>query len=180
MNVPNREEPTAKYKECFKKGVLYQDFVMSMLIKHRGYAVTNFSSRWFQVNVGESLQGVETKLCSHTESLFIETHKKFHPENKDWTPSGINRKNNTKIYVVGNYFLFYLFDVKVLRKRVKESRYLGEFDKNIGKGIFTSDTGKGVYMPISEIEEDDCYIDKIECREDGELFSENLKNSRTA
>lgn len=155
------------YKNCLDQGQVYQDFVISALINHRGLVLSNFSSKLYQFNIGENFQGVEIKgdfPSLTTGNILIETDERT-SKKKEWCKSGIYRFDNTKIYIVGNYSFFYLFDVKVLRrehKKMQEAKN-GETE-NLKK--FLSDTGRGFLWKIQDIEERQIYIDKIDCEND--------------
>lgn len=153
------------YQDCLEQGLVYQDFVTWVLVKRRGLVLSNFSSRLYQFNVGENFQGFEIKgdfTSSKTGNLLIETEERTSIKNS-WVASGIYRRDNTKIYIVGNYSFFYLFDVKVLR-REHQDFLATDGDTEIHKE-FQSKTGKGFLWKIDDIEKRETYIDKVNCRQ---------------
>lgn len=116
--------PDAKHKDSFERGLKFQDFVASELIRQLGIAVTSFCSRQYQYEVGENAQGIEIKLddwCTRktgpegSDRLSIEVSEKT-KNNPDapWVPSGILRKDNTWLYVQGNYERIYLLPKRFL------------------------------------------------------------------
>ena len=72
MNAVEKEH----YEKCLEDGKEFQDYVVSMLIKHKGIAISSFSSLLFQYGIGEGYQGFEIKLdlpSANTGNLLIET-----------------------------------------------------------------------------------------------------------
>lgn len=167
------------YYDCLKSGRLYQDFVMQMLRRKKGWAISVFSSLFFQKNIGESAQGIEIKLDNPSESsgrLLIETARRFNEDGK-WVPSGICRKDNTIHYAVGNFEFFYVFDVKVLRRIYKEFQTAKERDEmpHYFKPMYSeeqlkNETGNGFLWDIANIEERDLFLFRVDCKEEGKFL----------
>ena len=164
MSVAEQE----RYVKSLEKGQVYQDYVVAMLIKHKGIVLSNFSSLLFQYGIGEGYQGFEIKLdlpSKETGRLLIETGRRS-SVNDDWKDSGIYRNDNAEFYIVGNYGFFYLFDVKVLRRIEKSKNFFRED---------SSDTGKWFLLEQSVIEKDPPYICKVICGEFGKKLLEGLQ-----
>lgn len=106
--------PTYKHspvRDSFEKGMEFQDYVCLRLAKE-GIILQNISSKRFQFEVGENLQGFEIKLdrrCTETEQLSIEVAEKSSRDVLIWTDSGIMREDNSWLYIQGNYDAFWVF-----------------------------------------------------------------------
>lgn len=103
--------PHATVKNSLERGLEFQDFVCIELAK-RSIILQNISSKKYQFDVGENLQGFEIKLdqrCTETERLSIEVAEKSSRDVLVWTPSGILRQDNSIMYIQGNYDRFWVF-----------------------------------------------------------------------
>lgn len=110
---------TPYYKEKFEQGLEYQDFVAVELIEQLGIPLSFFGSKKYQYNKGENKQGIEIKFDNNLEvtgNLFIEFAEKSNADNSEFIPSGILRKDNTWLYLIGNYNEIFIFDIKTLRR----------------------------------------------------------------
>lgn len=109
---PDPVYPSAKSRSSFQDGLEFQDFVCSQLAA-RGVVLQNLSSRKYQFEIGENLQGFEIKLdarCAETGRLSIEIAEKSRDNpNLGWTPSGIMRGDNTWLYIQGNRKILFIF-----------------------------------------------------------------------
>lgn len=102
--------PDSVDKRSMENGLEFQDFVADQLFEH-GLFVQYYASRRYQYERGESRQGVEIKFdswCTKSQRLSIETAEKTRIDGP-WSPSGIYRKDNTWLYVQGNYEVFFIF-----------------------------------------------------------------------
>jgi len=117
--------PDAKSKTAFQDGLEFQDFVCTILAE-QGIVLQNLSSRKYQYNVGENLQGFEIKLdrrCTDTKRLSIEVAEKTRDDpHRNWTPSGICREDNSWLYIQGNYNILFVFAKNWLMRYWKEKR----------------------------------------------------------
>lgn len=105
------------YKECLQKGLEFQDFVSSLLLKELGLPLTAFNSKKYQYSLGENAQGIEIKFDDKykaTGNIYIETHEKADPERDNYTESGIYRNDNSWLYLIGNYSEVFIFSKKIL------------------------------------------------------------------
>lgn len=110
--------PDSPNKNAYQEGLEFQDFVVVTLAECFGLVLSVFSSRKYQYDRGETLQGVEIKLdkrCTETGRLSIEIAEKTRADKETWTPSGVYRKDNTWLYIQGNYERIYIFFKKFLR-----------------------------------------------------------------
>ena len=75
-----------------------------------------------------------------TGNIYIETSEKSHPDKPEFTPSGILRKDNSWLYVIGDEKTIYIFSTKYLQ--LLANRYQ----------VKETPTSRGFIMPISEAE----------------------------
>lgn len=114
------------YKECLEKGLEYQDFVTSLLLKEVGIPLSSLSSKKYQYSVGENLQGIEIKfddLYKDTGNLYIEVKEKADPKNIKYVGSGIYRSDNSWIYLIGDYHEVYIFGKSHLKLMYDSGKY---------------------------------------------------------
>ena len=118
--------PDAPKQTSYEESMEYQDFVVDILIKNLGLAISNYSSRRYQFNIGESRQGIEIKLdkrISPKGNVSIEVYEKSKASNRLWVKSGILRDDNTWLYIQGNYDYIFIFSKRALRK-IYEEKYI--------------------------------------------------------
>lgn len=129
----------------------FQDFICLELIK-KGIVLSNMSSKKYQIDVGENVQGFEIKYdrkFRNTNNLYIEYMEKSNPENYKYVESGILRHDNTWIYCVGDYSGVYLMQKSVLKAMLsKNNKY---------KKVKTA-TSMGFLLPV---EDADIYFNYI-------------------
>jgi hypothetical protein len=141
------------YQSKLDEGLEFQDVVTKELYL-RGIVVVGFSSRKYQNNEGENMLGAEIKRDGkfrETGNLYIEVDEKSHPDKPTYTPSGIHRRDNSWLFVIGDERTIYIFSTKYLR--MLEDRY-----KHVEKP-----TSHGFLMPLSDA--DKYCIRKIEIEE---------------
>lgn len=120
------------YAAKLEQGLEFQDVVVRELYQ-RGIVVVGYASRRFQIGHGENMLGAEIKRDGRfreTGNLYIETAEKSHPDRPDYVPSGICRKDNGWLYVIGDEKTLYIFSTKHLasleckypRKEIPTSR----------------------------------------------------------
>ena len=130
------------YKEKLEEGLQFQDFATRELYQ-RGIVIVGYSSRHYQNKCGENMLGAEIKRDGNfrkTGNLYIETAEKSHPDNKNYVPSGIFRKDNSWLFVIGDEETLYIFATKYLQR-------LSDRYKEVIKT-----TSIGRLMPIAEAE----------------------------
>ncbi len=113
------------YNKQLKDGLEYQDFVAEILYSF-GLPLFNYASKKYQFEHGENKLGVEIKYdkkFKDTGNLWIEIEEKSDPQNKHYFPSGIYRNDNTWLYVIGNYEVFFIFCKKRLKQLSKRGHY---------------------------------------------------------
>lgn len=125
MNRVEPSYPDAKSPSSFQDGLEFQDFVCTTLAA-QGIVLQNLSSRKYQYDVGENLQGFEIKLdsrCTDTMRLSIEVAEKTRDDSfLPWTPSGICRDDNSWLYIQGNYQVLFVFAKNWLNRYYTEKR----------------------------------------------------------
>ncbi len=127
-----------------ESGSEFEDFCMEAL-RSIGVFVQVYKSRRYQFERGESAQGVEIKLdrlCTQTQRLSVEIAEKTSASQRQWTSSGIFRKDNTWLYVQGNYDVIYVF-AKTTLQRLHESRRFAEHE---------TATVRAFYLPLADAE----------------------------
>jgi hypothetical protein len=113
------------YHQMLKESLEYQDFVGEILCKH-GIPLTFYTSEKYQKTKGENVQGFEIKLDKifiETKNLYIETSEKSNPSMDRYTPSGIYRKDNGWLYIIGNYSIIFIFQTTLLQGLHKSGTY---------------------------------------------------------
>jgi hypothetical protein len=111
---------TPYYVEQLAHGKKYQDLVMWSLGKDPGITIRLYTSREFQMVVGESVEGYEIKYDGRRDSPwnatrndYVEVEERSHPS-YPFVPSGILRKDNSVWYCLGDYNRIFFFDKKEL------------------------------------------------------------------
>ena len=133
----------------------FQDFVCISLI-NRGIVLSNMSSKKYQYNHGENIQGFEIKYDKKfrtSTNLYIEYQEKSDPNNTNYVESGILRNDNTWIYCLGDYDGIYL-----MQKSVLKAMYIGN---NTYRHVSTP-TSKGYLLPVCEADKYFTYIEFIQ------------------
>ena len=137
--------PDAPHMNSLDLGAQFMDFVMETLQK-RGVILQPYTSKKKQFETGESLQGWEVKLDNRfidTGRLSIEIAEKSRRDIPVWTPSGIYRRDNTWIYIQGNFKKFYWFQKNFLLLLHRSGKYTeDEYNGTIKK----------FYLPIADAE----------------------------
>lgn len=144
------------YAEKLEQGLQFQD-VVTMALYQRGIIVVGCASKKYQNEYGENMLGAEIKrdgMFRETGNLYIETSEKSHPDNKNYIPSGIYRKDNSWLFVIGDEDTIYIFSTKYLRM-------LGDRYRTVQKT-----TSLGFLMPIQDAEK--YCIRKIELNKEAE------------
>jgi len=117
--------PDCKDSDSLESGRQFQDFVCEQLAKDN-IVLQNLSSKKYQYELGENLQGFEIKLdrlCTKTKRLSIEIAEKTKASNSAWVRSGIYRDDNTWLYIQGNYQILFIFFKNFLKGLHICSRY---------------------------------------------------------
>lgn len=138
--------------ENMEKSLEYQDFIAIELLKKLGWCINLMTSKRYQIEVGESICGVEIKNdrnMAKTGNLYIETAERHFTPN--FVPSGINRKDNTVFWVIGDYQTAYIFSKDQLK-------FMCNNYQKFGFKTTETDTSKGVLIPISYLEKVPFYV----------------------
>jgi len=138
------------YSEMLTEGLQFQDFCACEFAKI-GIPITNFSSKKYQMEKGENLQGYEFKFdrsFRKTGNLWIELKERADVK-REYINSGICRNDNTMFYVMGDYGGVYLMQKTVLRVMRKQYKEIEN----------TMKTSIGYLLPISKAVEVFNYIE---------------------
>jgi hypothetical protein len=136
---------TPYYKEKLEQGLYYQDFVTDQFYKI-GIPLLSYSSKEYQNMIGENKAGIEIKNDTkfpETGNLYIEVAEKSNPENRNYIDSGILRKDNTWLYVIGNMGKIFIFSKKQL---------VMFYQKKLFREVQTP-TSKGFLIPVAKAED---------------------------
>ena len=120
------------YNSKLQEGLEFQDVVTRELYQ-RGIVVVGYSSRKYQNEVGENLLGAEIKhdaMFRDTGNLYIEISEKAHPDRANYTPSGIYRKDNSWLFVIGDEKTIYIFSTKYLQMLESKFRHVNKPTSN--------------------------------------------------
>lgn len=131
------------YDECLEMGKEFQDFISVLLLKEIGISLSGMSSKKYQTSVGENLQGIEIKFDNKfklTNNVYIEVKEKSDPNNAVYVDSGIYRKDNTWIYIIGDYNTVFIFGKEHLKLMHKSNKY----------HQVTTPTSVGFLVPLSD------------------------------
>jgi hypothetical protein len=113
-------------KNKIESGLLYQDFIVDLMLQVLRFPVTIYSSRLYQTTVGEGPAGVEIKhdeKYAKTGNLWIEVSEKARPRAGDYFPSGIFRDDNSWLYIIGNYDIVFVFTKVLLQAFATSGRF---------------------------------------------------------
>lgn len=133
---------TEYYREKLEEGLEFQDFVIDNI----DIPIIVYASRKYQENNGESKCGIEIKhdmLFRKTGNLYIETAEKSNATNINFVQSGIYRKDNTWLWIIGDYKTVYFLAKEQL---IALDKYVID-----GKDVFhhvINETSMGFLLPI--------------------------------
>jgi len=117
---------TEYYGKMLEKGKEFQDFITKALIHELGIPLSTYSSKEYQTNTGENVQGIEIKFddrYKETGNIYIEVMEKSNPENERYVQSGIYRNDNTWLYLIGDYNEVFIFGKKTLQGMYRSGKY---------------------------------------------------------
>jgi len=114
------------YRKKMESAALYQDFICDLFSRELGIALSVYNSKVYQMEVGESRQGVEIKhneMYSQTGNLWIEFAEKKRPRPGLYAPSGFRRHDNAWLFVTGTYNIVFVFPIQLLKLLEQSGRY---------------------------------------------------------
>jgi hypothetical protein len=117
----------------------FESFVYDWFISNYGISITHYHTKKEQFKKGENRQGFEVKndqSLEKTGNLFISVLRKDKAGNQYC--SGVFKKDNRWLYIIGNKCEFYVFSCKQLKN------YYNHFKPKLLKG-FTTDSGRVEY-----------------------------------
>ena len=148
LETVRKEYDDGYYQNKLDQGLEFQDVVTSALYQ-RGIVVVAYSSRRFQIEKGENLLGAEIKRDGkfrETGNLYIETAEKSHPDIPFFTDSGIHRKDNSWLYVIGDEKTIFIFSTKYLCMLERKKKP----DKKDWYPRVTKITSLGFLLPLTD------------------------------
>ena len=105
-------ETTQYYEIKLKEGQDYEQWVSDRWPEvYKDRTLHLHKGRQAQLE-GETAEGIEIKYdkrFAETNRIYIETHEKTNPANREYVKSGIYREDNTKIWLIGDYVIWFLF-----------------------------------------------------------------------
>ena len=165
-------ELTAEKYKLLEEAWKYQDFITEQLFKI-GISVNAYQSVDYQLEHGESASGIEIKndkQMAKTGNVYIEFNQTTlrGSTNRD---SGINQKDDSWLYVIGDYQKIFIFGKNQLRslldKVQKKPKYFWEtysIRVSCHKNENGEITSNGLVIPISYIETTNLAIKTIEVK----------------
>jgi hypothetical protein len=145
---------TEYYAEKLQQGLEFQDFVTDILFNELFIPLSTYQSKKYQLR-GENKQGIEIKFddrYKETGNLYIELSEKSNAMNLNFVDSGINRSDNTWLYIIGDYNILYIFGKTILRGMYSSKKYK-EVNIPTSKGFLISKTDAEKYaLKIIKIE----------------------------
>ena len=113
------------YKDQLTDAQEFQDFVAEKLYQI-GLPLFNYTSKKYQYEHGENKLGVEIKFDKKfqaTGNLWIELAEKSSPAKVSYINSGIQRNDNTWLYLIGNYQTIFIFAKSLLFQLSRMEKY---------------------------------------------------------
>lgn len=148
-----------------ESGQLYQDFIIDLFANVLGMPISVYGSRAYQMAVGESRQGVEIKhdeKYATTGNLWIEVAEKARPRVGPYAASGIDRNDNTWLYIIGNYDIVFVFAKQLLRLLAQTGRYIvRENNTKTSRGFLLPDKDARKYAAIILAPNKDSVVQKF-------------------
>ena len=135
-------------REMSEKGTKYENYIYPIFAKEWGVPeswVKPYQEKDEQIDIGENSLGVEIKYDEKSiksKNIYIETAEKSVPYKPDYTPSGIYRDDNSWLFAIGNYDIYYVFLINHLR----------ELESLDGWGRVETPTSRAFLMPHKEAE----------------------------
>lgn len=135
--------------------LIYQDFISLKLFHDLGWSVNQLASRKYNIEIGESIAGVEIKndkKMSETGNLYIELAEKK-PWGDGFVPSGIEREDNTLFWCIGDFKVAYV----IVKKQLK---FLCDNFERFGFKKVQTGTSVGILIPTKFLDEHEIYVVK--------------------
>lgn len=135
----------AQYKDgsTIERGNEFQDFCM-MKLAEIGIFFRVFTSRRYQIEIGESPDQVEVKAdfrILDTGNVSIELEERVNAQAR-WVLSGIQKQDNARIYVQGNEQIILIFQKKRLQEIYASGRYPKREWQNIRRFFLPLDVAR--------------------------------------
>lgn len=164
---------TEDYKEKLEAGLDYQDFIMERM--HLiGTILQPYASKEGQRR-GENMFGLEIKhdrKMQKTGNICIEVQEKACVRDGPYVPSGIFRSDNTWLYGIGDYSLFWIFAKSTLRN-------LHAKVPELGLRTYKKETSVGFLLPCTFAEIKNLYARKVLFDFDGKIKEVQVGGEKT-
>ena len=151
----------------------YQDFITRELFK-LGISVNAYQSVDYQMSYGESASGIEIKndrRMAESGNVYIE-FKQTTIRGSDMKESGIHQKDQSWLYVIGDYSKFYIFAKNqlqsLLAKVQKKPRFWWDTYKIVIRNHKDEEgniTSYGLVIPTKYVEDSNLMIRKVEIKD---------------
>ena len=135
----------------FEESCVFQDFLAGKLLPH-GIILQSYTSKKYQLEHGESLNGIEIKLDKQfrkTNNFYLEIDER-RGEKAPWVPSLLSKEDNSWLCIYGDYEEIYIFALTTLRRyyeRCIHKKAQGDPDHS---ALFKSTkTSRGLLLPLS-------------------------------
>lgn len=116
-----------KYRAAkIESGKVYQDFIVDACWNLLGLAIIQYSSALYQQTIGESKTGAEIKhdeTFARSGNLWIEVEEKARPRPGPYVAAGIDRSDNTWLYIIGDYDHVFIFQKTLLQLLHRSGRW---------------------------------------------------------
>ena len=133
---------------------IYQDFISIQLLKKLGWSINQLASRKYNIEVGESIAGVEIKndkKMAETGNIYVELEELA--RTGKFVPSGVNRQDNTLLWCIGDMKMAYI----LVKKQLK---FLCDHYERFGFKKVEAPTSKGILIPTKWLDQNDIYVVK--------------------
>ncbi len=141
-----------EYKKYSKKtradGKRFEKFIEKLFNKFFNWEIHCYQSKQKQYNIGENRAGVEIKYDERsldTKNVYIEYEEKAKQRKGSYVKSGILRKDNSWLFVIGHQDgLIFCFSIKLLLRLYKRNKKTKKYE------LKKTPTSKSFLIPIED------------------------------
>lgn len=172
------------YKAKLEGALLYQDVVQDVFYQYLGIPIVSYSSKAYQNGVGENRAGIEIKHDEKfklTRNLWIEISEKATQREGPYVKSGIFRRDNTWLYVIGDYDTIFVFAKKQLQSIYASGKYrIIENNTKTSTGFLLPEKDAHRYAVIVLTPQAEKKVSKLvlDLSETGKMLHELIKEPR--
>lgn len=155
-------------KKTDDMGNKYAQYVHKLFAVEWGipeYMVKPFETKDEQCDIGENRFGLEIKYDEKSiksKNIYIEIAEKSVPSRETYTRSGIYRVDNSWLFLIGNYDIYYVFYIDYIRKMNTERNWAR---------VETS-TSQGFLMPHKQARDLSLYFTLLKEEEEKNEFEQ--------